>query len=591
MAQFQRTINPAFRTSSPQPSPLESHHDPMSMLDMDTPRQQPVTPVSRETTVTPQKLALSNAQPPPMDYQMPPPGPAGLPQAQPDQLPTVPHNAYPMDGMTMYCRTAPPSDRSSAASPARPVSADSQSEYSNPTSFSSYEPSSGKQSPTKLNGPPAVTTPTEEQVQKKKSGFFQNRSPFRRKSKHERENRIVDTSNVTTPSANRTGGLSSTPRAGNVGYGSATQPSSMPMRASQSMLLDSRHQSRSPEPVDPRANFQLNVGNNVFDVASPDARQGIKGSNQASQGQDELDPIAQALAELKGVGKQSSVRMSADRYHGIQTPAPSVAPTVAAPLPSAAPSSSPRRSTPPPSYEQPAKRLEMPQPAFTSKQMQQTRQKYLEQKQNMFGGSSTNTPSARGPSQARPPSRPGTGGSRDGHDVPRAVSPMPKRSVSPRPEAYGEPRQGYRSMSPNPYQRGNTRGGPQPQSHSRSPQKRDSDQGYFSKQVSPTDYRRRGSADVSNKQIQLAPAPDNPYESTPSRSRHGAAGGDRPMTYYGGSSSRDGYAAPQQPQQQQRPPPDGRGRSRSINDGQQFTKEGRPILHHGKRFHLSYRRK
>ncbi|KAI9884438.1 MAG: hypothetical protein M1823_003763 [Watsoniomyces obsoletus] len=588
VAQFQRTINPAFRTSSPQPSPLESHHDPMSTVEVDAPRRPPITPESRETTVTPQKLAVSNAPPPTIDYQMPTPGSAGLPPTQLDQLPTVPHNAYPMDGMTMYCRTAPPSDRSSAASPGRPVSADSQSEYSNPTSFSSYEPSSGKQSPTKLSGPPQPTTPIEEQVAKKKSGFFQNRSPFRRnKSKHERENRIVDTSNVTTPSANRTGGLSSTPRAGNAGYGSATQSSSIPVRAPQGMLLDSRHPSRSPEPVDPRANFQLNVGNNVFDVASPDARHGSKASKQANHGQDELDPIAQALAELKGVGKQSSVRMSADRYHGIQTPAPSVATTVAAPVPSTAPSSSPRRNTPPPSYEQPAKRLEMPQPAFTSAAMQQTRQKYLEQKQSMFGGSSTNTSSARGASHARSQSRPGTSGSQSGHDVPRAVSPMPKRSVSPRPEAYKDPRQreGYRSMSPNPYQRSSVQGGQQQQqqrpSQSRSPQKRDSNQGYFSKQASPTDYRRRGSADVSNTQIQLAPGPENPYDASPTRTRHGA-GGDRPMTYYGGST-RDGYAGQQQQQpQQQRSQADSRGRSRSINDGQQFTQEGRPILHHAR---------
>ncbi len=35
VAQFQRTINPAFRSSSPQPSMFESHHDPGSQLAHD----------------------------------------------------------------------------------------------------------------------------------------------------------------------------------------------------------------------------------------------------------------------------------------------------------------------------------------------------------------------------------------------------------------------------------------------------------------------------------------------------------------------------------------------------------------------------
>ncbi|GME25614.1 Fps/Fes/Fer/CIP4-like protein [Neofusicoccum parvum] len=78
------------------------------------------------------------------------------------------------------------------------------------------------------------------------------------------------------------------------------------------------HPEPDSEPVDPRANFQLNVGKNVFDVASPDKRR----QEATNTGGDEADPIAQALAELKAPSKQSSLRMTADRYAGLATPAP-----------------------------------------------------------------------------------------------------------------------------------------------------------------------------------------------------------------------------------------------------------------------------
>ncbi len=589
VAQFQRTINPAFRTSSPQPSTYESHDEPQPNLAVETPRHDPYTPPSRERTMTPQKALASKAPPPQMNYQAHPASQIGIQHGQHEQLPTVPHNAYPMDGMTMYCRTAPPSDRSSAASPGRPISRDSQSEYSNPTSFSSFEPPSGKQSPTKqVPAPVAAENSFDKQVQKKKSGFFQNHSPFRRKSKHERENRLAESSSsVMTPSANRgTGFSSSVTRTG--GAGRDARPTMIRgVSEGQSMLLGNERPSHSPEPADPRANFQLNVGNNVFDVASPDGQPSSMAAAQKNQAQDDLDPIAQALAELKGVGKPSAVRMSADRYHGLQTPAPSTSGGSSATLPSSEPPASTRRTTPPPSYDQPVRRLDLPQPAFTAAQMQKTRQKYLEQRHSVFGdgkptsSSASTTPTRPGASdsriQARPVTRGGSGGG-DVHDaVPRATSPLPRRSVSPRPAPYREDRQGYRSMSPNPYARGPAG---RPQSKSLSPQKRDSDQGYFPKASPQADPRRRGSADVSaNTQLQLAPAPESSYDMQYARPAQGS--NDRPMSYYGGSTtggsgSRDSYAA----QRQVMPASDTRLRSRSVNGGQQFTGEGRPILHH-----------
>ncbi|KAL0265117.1 formin-binding protein [Diplodia seriata] len=71
-------------------------------------------------------------------------------------------------------------------------------------------------------------------------------------------------------------------------------------------IARSERVSASPEPdadpVDPRANFQLNVGKNVFDVASPDKR-----NDSANPAAEEQDPIAAALAELKAPSKQTSI--------------------------------------------------------------------------------------------------------------------------------------------------------------------------------------------------------------------------------------------------------------------------------------------
>ncbi|EHL03153.1 putative Septation protein imp2 [Glarea lozoyensis 74030] len=454
VAQFQRTINPAYRSSSPQPSTYESHHDPESNLVRDL-GHDTGTPQSREATITPQKAATERSRQTQLEYQPPSVHDASTPQKQiPDRtrqqpqldyqqqssrrpfdqsqhgpLAAVPHDPYPMDGMTMLCRTGPPSDLSSAHSPVRPSSRDSQSEYSNPTSFSSQDPQSGKTSPIKQVGPPA-----DKQILKKKSGFFQGHSPFRRKSNKEKDYGAapVATSNRNTWSANRSNNTAPASASRRSQYGQGTQSR---------MISDGP--SVSPEPVDPRANFQLNIGNNVFDVQQPGKNKGAQNATQA----EELDPIAQALAELKGVTKASSSRVSADNYHGIATPAPGSTPN-ARPGGTQMASGSQMggmRSTPPPSYDQPVSRLGLPQPAFTSKAMQQTRQKYEDQTRNMFSA-----PQARPGSQHGSQSRPGTRGS----DMPRATSPAPPRTSDMAVQLAPAPSDGYGSQG-----RGGSRAG------------------------------------------------------------------------------------------------------------------------------------
>ncbi|KAL8648789.1 MAG: hypothetical protein Q9210_004782 [Variospora velana] len=532
VAQFQRTLNPAYRTSSPQPSTYESHHDPQSELAVKMGHLEARTPPSRETTMTPQKGAH---QPPPIiDYRAQPRTQAPF-QHKIDDLAPVPHNEYPTDGMTMFCRTAPPSDRSSATSPMRPPSRDSQSEYSNPTSFSSQEPPSGKQSPIKHEIP--AMSPAK-QVQKKRSGFFSN-SPFRRKSKHERDGRDRHaTSTTATPTSRNNWGH---PRRD--GANENSSPTRQYGNGIQSR--DFQHEP-SPEPVDPRANFQLNVGPNVFDVASPDG-QGQKPA--ASSPMKDLDPIAQALADLKGVGKQSSVRMSADRYAGVATPAPT--PGVNSDLSAA------QRGTPPPSYndQPPIRRLDLPKPAFTSAQMQQTTRNYVGQNQEMYGSS-----------------RPGTRGS---GDVPRATSPLPMRSTSPRPGYNGQ--QHARSASPNPY------GGARPrQTPTASPAKQPYTNGNTSRYNSPNDIRRSASPQPQYAQqprphssagMQLQLAPDDSNRGMVSQRARGHSNA-RPLTYYGG---------------QQAPQPNdagARARSKSAANGRQYTKDGRPILQFARALYL-----
>jgi hypothetical protein len=564
VAQFQRTINPAFRSSSPQPSIFESHHDPKSSLARDLGHHEPETPSSRENTVTPQKTLADRSRQSQLDYPKEP-NRLQYEQSQHGPLAAVPHDPYPMDGMTMLCRTGPPSDRSSALSGGvRPSSRDSQSEYSNPTSFSSQEPPSGKQSPIKHD---IALAPVAEQQVQKKTGFFGSHSPFRRKSKHVQS----PPSASTTPSSRNTWSA----RNKSTDQISPTRPQQYRQNSQGNMITD--RPSRSPEPVDPRASFQLNVGNNVFDVATPD-RRGKTTQHKSAQDVEDLDPIAQALAELKGVTKQSSIRMSADQYHGIATPAPGATSSARA-VPSTMANgamTAGMRGTPPPSYDQPVQRLGLPQPAFTSKAMQQTTQKYVTQTQNMY--STPQRPVSRNGYNAGSQSRPGT----RGNDVPRATSPLPQRSVSPRPGMQVDTRQGYRSASPKSYGGSQQQTRPQPSSI----QKRSSDQNSYRqnsyndvvRSVSPQPFHdQSGGHRNSDMSVQLAPAHDDGYGSQRSRNgggsvRPGTSGGQRAKSFYGG------YGEPQQSQVAPRE----RERSKSVMDGRQFNRDGRPILHFGK---------
>ena len=451
VAQFQRTMKPEYRSSSPNPSTYESHHEPQSELSQRLNQVQPSVEDEDE-----QSLSRTNSgRPPPLNYKQPDPNvPPNYSPSQHGDLAQVPHNQYPTDGMTMFCRAAPPSvNGSNISSNTRPSSRDSESEYSNPTSYTSADPMSGKNSPTKgppVNGVqmPGMTSSPDKAVQKKRSGFFSN-SPFRRKSKKETDHQAH------TPNANRNtwnpasaSRINLTPS----NVSSTSQHSNSARTSPTRQNLFNRGSAReSEEPADPRASFQLNVGNNVFDVASPDSqttpKASIRKGLQMNPLNDELsmDPIAQALADLKsGAGasnmsKQASTRVQADRYHGVATPAPDAQAMGRPGMISAASSErlATQRGTPPPAYEggrgggTPA--LGVPQPAFTSKEMRSRTENWGTG--SAYGGSNA---SGRGSQQQNRPATSGGTRSRSpgpGMGMPRAASPQPMRARSPAPGA------------------------------------------------------------------------------------------------------------------------------------------------------------
>ncbi|KAF6815247.1 hypothetical protein CPLU01_14187 [Colletotrichum plurivorum] len=664
VAQFPRSINPAFRTSSPQPSTYESHHDPNSSLAQDLGHKEPspltsrtsvpdarkeanscsrrlvqdtrqmdakptsrsfppdlghrdesppsrgfgmnagqrpkdnsvssriytqdvtsagvVAPGAREASNASQRMqsTLENTRKPAPAVQQPPQSQqpqSRLPLDDDQHAPfaAVPHDPYPLDGMTMLCRTGPPSERSSQPPSARPSSRDSQSDYSNPTSFSSQEPLSGKVSPIKQEQ--AATQPvasSEKQILKKKSGFFQNHSPFRRKS---------------------TKDIQGSPVNKNTWHPISTQgnPARRPQLYTQdtpNLLAD--RSTISPEPIDANASLALNVGQNVFSVTTPD----LEKRNESAQllAQSEMDPIALALAELKGagVGKQSSVRVSADRYHGIATPAPSsqqFSRSVPPPTSSGAMVAG-LRGTPPPSYDhQIVQRLGVPPQAVTAKAMKETSQRFADQTRSMFNAAGR---PGSGGYAGSPSSRPMTRGS----DVPRAASPAPLRSVSPRPTSTDDFRTMYRSLprstspraastddvrerhrtaSPSPSSslgRGSSQMSSTPRRGSEQPHYRQNSPNNTSRTASPApqrDQMRPGSGYVANEMaVQLASFGEDAYGSTRGRggTRPGTSSSNRAMGLYEGGG----------------PPGQGesRQRSKSVADpSRQYTRDGRPILH------------
>ncbi|OTB09315.1 hypothetical protein M426DRAFT_315885 [Hypoxylon sp. CI-4A] len=562
------------------------------------------------------------------------------------QFASVPHDPYPMDGMTMLCRTDGMNSATSSNLSARPSSRDDNSEYSSPTSFSSQEPPSGKVSPVKqetkqevkpepVAAPqPEPETQLEKRMVKKKSGFFQNHSPFRRKSVKEVQppqpsptvqplQSVRSNRNTWAPASSQTAQSTPTSRRPQVYQPPEPQP----------VVADRIDKTASPEPIEANASLALNIGQNVFPVANTDKR---KQAAEKSPAAEELDPIAQALAELKGVasGKQAAGRISADHYHGISTPAPSQASSSSRTEPLSRSVPAPRansdvaasmRGTPPPSYDQPVQRLGVPPPAVTSKAMQESSRKYAEQTRDMFSAKRPGSGAYSGSqSYNSTSSRPATRGS----EMPRAASPAAPRSASPQPRMHIDTRQdarqdmrsSHRSVSPNPYSTSTqTRNSPaaSPSSYQQraspaaspssygasyrqanSPQasmsiKRDSTQ--YSRHNSPNnsiraaspssmyraDYNRPTSRAAGEMAMQLAPVSNDGsvYGSTRGRGNSGRPGTSASsramtgaMTFYDG---RDPVAEST------------RQRSQSVADpSRQYTPDGRAILHYARALYM-----
>lgn len=473
VAQFQRTMKPEYRSSSPNPSTYESHHEPQSELSQRINGGQP----SFEDEDGPTPSRTNSGRPPPLNYKQPEPNvPPNYSPSQHGGVAQVPHNQYPTEGMTMFCRAGPPTvNGSDLSSNTRPSSRDSQSEYSNPTSYASAEPVSGKSSPTKSMPPvngvgmPGMMASSDKSVQKKRSGFFSN-SPFRRKSKKDTDHQAH------TPNPNRnTWNPSSTSRINLTpsNLSSSSQQSS-PTKTSPTRqnLFNRGAAPEGEEPADPRASFQLNVGNNMFDVASPDSQTTPKASrngfgNSSTIGDDlSMDPIAQALADLKsgstggvGMNKQATTRVQADRYHGVATPAPDAAAMGRPSMITAATSDklAAQRGTPPPAYEgsrggPAAPALGVPQPAFTSKEMRSRTENWGSG--SAYGGSNVSS-NGRGSQQQNRSSTSGGTNMRSrspGPSMPRAASPQPMRARSPAPGS------DMRSRSPGPGMTGGQQG-------------------------------------------------------------------------------------------------------------------------------------
>lgn len=389
-----------------------------------------------------------------------------------------------------------------------------------------------------------MQTSPEKRIFKKKSGFFQNHSPFRRKSVKEVQ-----------PPANR-----------NTWHARSAPNNGSPVRRPQLYNAEAPR-TQSPEPIDANASVALGVGQNVLPVQTNRPQPGPPAKEEV----DENDPIAQALAELKGVtlGKQSSVRMSADHYHGIATPAPGseAAMSRAIPAPGSRDTATAARSTPPPSYQQPAQqpppvsRLGVPPPAVTSKAMKEATKKATHQTRSIFGDN--NSPSAS--YGTSPTSRPGT----RGNDIPRAKSPAPARSASPQPQRnHNGRRMDYRSASPNPYQGHQQRDSSYGGQSSRGSgdyyrQSSPNESGRGASPASYRDYQRpQSSYGGSDMAVQLAPVSDDGHGSY--RGRGTGRPDSRAMGLYNGDS---------------------RQRSKSVADpSRQYTRDGRPILHYGKHF-------
>ncbi|KAI7278654.1 hypothetical protein KC345_g5843 [Hortaea werneckii] len=606
VAQFQRTMNPTYRSSSPQPSTYESHHDPESSLreEMGMPKarssfqsslqggrnsmQSGRPSLQGDDSFNARSSHGSAVAPPPLN-----PSQTSAPMDPYGNAPQIPHNPYPTDGMTQFCRYGATSERSSNPSPTRPESRDSQdhSDYSAPTSFSSFEPTSGNASPTKqyngsaMSGMSGVSSgPEDTGPPKKKGGFFN--SPFRKRSQKKAE---APPHVGAIPPAQRKTWAPATMPDNSANTAAPVKPQFGANNRANTWQAKQPSPSPEPEPTAAEPGYQLGIGGNVFDVSSPDKR------GRPSPKKDDVDPIAQALAELKGVTKQASVRQSADKHYGMSTPAPG---TVPAPF-----ANNGNRNTPPPAYDMPpVSRLGAPQPAHTSRDMQKTTERFVAQKRDMFNS----------------PSRPGSSMGRS-QPPPRAASPQPARAPSPQPARAASPnpfmRQGappqqqpYRAASPNPYgapPQANRPRAASPNPYGAPPQAnraRAQSSSPIKPQPNYGGYNSRGGS--PGYAGPRAASPNPAYQRPPSNA------GMRPPSSRGGSDlgspgamvlapagGQDPYAAPPQqrrPQSQYYPQesPYGsqqlapRPRSQSIAGNRQVTKDGRPILHFSRAMYM-----
>lgn len=566
--------------------------------------------------------------------------------AQRQSIQNTPHNEYPLDGMTMYCRPGNlVSDAtSSSGSPvARPPSSHaSGSDYSDPTSVSSHGEvappvSRGGDrggSPTKRPQPQQqpqqqqqqqrVAKKDDDSAQKRKSGFFSGGGPFRRKSKSEKEQhrqlqlqqqqqqqqeqqRRIESQRPQEPAQIMPPGSSMSNRSNRGTWSPATlqknmiaaqngqnrggyESGSSNRRQQELMIGNKRHE--SPEPIDPRASLALNVGGNVFDVSTPD----IKDKNRPQQQEEvpDLDPIAQALAELKGVTKNSTgSRNTADRYFGLATPVPGQTPAPSGPSGGPAPS---QRGTPLPGYAPKSSALGLPPPAFTSAQMLESTQRYVNQRDQMLEGppqmpaaqedNSSRHGSGRQRAKTmdyagtRTQSRQSSHDGRNRQDNNRSVSPIPNRSVSPRPQLYGE--ESYRNSSPQPMNSYSRGASPNPYTQSRP--------GTANSKGQYTAYSHRSASPMmSGQEVALSgfrthsPAPSHHSRNDSYGSRGRSHAGSVRGGYDGSNSRQSYYEGSQVGAVATYQGPGARPRSKSVVDtSRQYSRDGRPIMFYGK---------
>jgi hypothetical protein len=591
-AQFPRAINPAIRPGavSPQPSILDSHHDPNSNLAQEMGLGTSPAQVVAEAPESYQRGHAIAAAPPPGPYGQPNYANswANVSMRPQSELGPGPRNDFarsdppPLNASEMTTSSVSHVSHNSSQ---RPSSRDSQSEYSQ-TSIISYEPTSGHTSP--------IKQATNESP--KKSPWF--KSPFGRNKGHG----VDPKEHTPTPadrSANRnTWGPTAAHKTG--ADGGSTRPGLF----GRGSLFKSQQPSMSPEPIEPGSKTQLNVGENVFDVSTDGHRRPTSRQSQTLlAGHDEPDLLEQALADLAqitdkggnrddrygnwGTDKAARDRDTADHHAGLYTPQPNSAgrpPVGGVPTPFA---QQQHRSTPPPSYNRvnipPVGHLGAPPAAHTSKDMQATKNRYVNQRRSVYEDSARNTQV-------------------------RSSSPAPVRAISPRPgssaaqQGHGRPpsSQGYqRSASPNPY------GGARPRANTSIPQNgsyRGSAHGSAHGSNNGSWQSRNGPPGNNHMMngpngMPRAASPQPGYHGGPqsrpvSRGPPGGMGGEMAVQLHSGTSDFGGSARGRgRPQSQYYAPNEGgmnsgqvstRVRSKSAAAGGQYTKDGRTILHFGK---------